>query len=569
MRVAAVLGLGMLALGCGDDGPLGGAASQGGGGHGAGVHGGASATGGSGGAVNPCADQPAGVPVIAEPAPGAVGVVPATLAIDLGPFSDPDGGVYAGADVEIWSDTMGAPKDRVWHASLGPGDDPTAITLAQGTFDDPAAPALKDWEDYLIRARYLSDNAGCVAPSAFSAFSSFKTDDGSDTLFDDSVVRDVYLTIPQASFDAMNAEAYPPGCVPFTRSYHTGSLTFEGQTFDGVGIKIKGGCGSARDLFHKTAFKVNLAWDDPDVAGCPMDRRLYGQKHLTLNNGVEDRTATHERLAYGLFRAMGVPAPRMAHVRVFVNGELFGLYQNVETVDRRFLSRWFGSNEGMLYEGTYWCDVVPSNVPPTDTDDGCLTREFTPNACSTPDPNGDPLTYGPIAELVQQIDAIPPGAFYTDAAAFLDMEEFLTAWAVAALAGYWDGYWYDLTNNYRVYHDPSTDKWSVISTGLDQTFESTNMDPFAVTGVLGQKCLEDQACFAALVQRIADVKAQYLAMDLGAQAAAVKAQIDPFVAADSRREYDLATYEAFHGYLQDFIASRPDIVDQYVQQYGF
>lgn len=559
--------LSWVGLGCGDDAATGGAAQ---GGAGAGVAQGAGTSqGGAGGSINPCDDLPPDAPAIVTPPSGAVGVVAASLAIDLGPFNDPDGGTFAGADVEIWSDTAGAPKDRVWHATLGPGDDPSSISLAQGTFDDPAVPALTEWEDYLIRARFLSEKDGCTAPSPFSTFHVFKTDDGSDTLFDDSVIRDVYLTIPQASVDAMNAEAVPPGCVPFTRSYHTGSLTFEGQTFDGVGVKIKGGCGSARDLFHKTALKVNLSWDDPDVAGCPTERRLYGQKHLTLNNGVEDRTATHERLAYSLFRAMGVPAPRIAHVRVFVNGELFGLYQNVETIDRRFLSRWFGSNEGMLYEGTYYCDVVASNVPPTDTDDGCLTREFTPSACSTPDPNGDPLTYAPIADLVQKIDAIPPGAFYTDAQAFLDMDEFLTAWAVAALVGYWDGYWYDLTNNYRVYHDPATDRWSVISTGLDQTFETTNHDPFAVTGVLGQKCLEDQACVAALVSRIDAVKVQYAAMNLGAKASAIKAQIDPYVAADPRREYDLQTYEDFHGYLQDFIAARPAVVDQYIQAYGF
>ncbi|MFO0552808.1 MAG: CotH kinase family protein [Polyangiaceae bacterium] len=567
-RVLAAIAAIAAGLGCGDSGS--GGAGGGGGPSSGGSHaGGGGASQGGGGADPTCSDQPPAAPVLVSPSSGAVGVVPDALSIELGAFSDPDGGDYAGAEIEIWSDTQGAPKARVWHIALGASDSAVGVLLAAGTWDDPQVAALDPWEDYLIRARWISSQDGCTAPGAYSEFSVFKTDDGSAYLFDESQIRDYYLEIPQESMDAMNAEAYPPGCVPFTRSYHTAKLTFEGQTFDGIGVKIKGGCGSARDLYHKTAFKINLSWDDPAVPGCPADRRLFGLKHLTLNNGVEDRSATHERLAYRLFRELGVPAPRIAHARVFVNGELYGLYQNVETVDRRFLDRWFGSKEGMLYEGTYYCDLVPGNLPPTETDDGCLTREFTPSACSTPDPAGDPLTYGPVTEFVNQIQAIPDGQFYAQAPAFLNLDEFLDAWAVAALTGYWDGYWYDLNNNYRVYHDPSTGLWSVISTGLDQTFESVNMDPFAVTGILGQKCIADSACFAALVERVKAVRDVYVADDLGAAASAIAAQIDPYVQADPRREYSYQTYLDFQSYLQDFIASRPDIVDQYIQSYGF
>jgi hypothetical protein len=121
-----------------------------------------------------------------------------------------------------------------------------------------------------------------------------KSSDGSAYLFDESAVRDFYLTIPQASIDGMNAQAYPPGCVPFNRDYYTADLTFEDQALGGVGVHIKGGCGSSRDFSGKPSFKIDIDWDDPALAGCPSERRLLGQKHVTLNNGVQDHSAAHE-----------------------------------------------------------------------------------------------------------------------------------------------------------------------------------------------------------------------------------------------------------------------------------
>jgi len=273
--------------------------------------------------------------------------------------------------------------ERVWHVQVLDGTLPT-LTLADGVLEKGP---LLEWTDYAIRARYRDDQGDCGLFSPWSAAREFRTDDGSSVLFDESVVRDFYLEIPPESWAPINAQAKPPGCVPFQRNYYTGTLTYEGQVFAGVGIKTKGGCGSARDLSGKASFVVNLEWDDPQVPGCPAPRRLLGENHFTFNNGVQDKSATHERLAYPIYRSLGLPAPRAASVRLFVNGQLWGLYTHVETIDRRFLARWYPNNDGMLYEGTYWCDLISANLPPTDFDDSkCLTREFSPDACNVPPP---------------------------------------------------------------------------------------------------------------------------------------------------------------------------------------
>ena len=57
-----------------------------------------------------------------------------------------------------------------------------------------------------------------------------------------------------------------------------------------------------------------------------------------------------------LFWRLGIPAPREAHARLYVNNEYAGLYVIVESVDKRLLARVFGAidedtqNDGFLFE---------------------------------------------------------------------------------------------------------------------------------------------------------------------------------------------------------------------------
>jgi hypothetical protein len=531
--------------------------------------GGAGATespGGAGGNGPTCGT---GIPApsVTAPAMGSLDLTEASFLLTLVPWSGP--GTLLGLEVEIYDTKDGAIDDRVWSASFDGPAPPNAIALADGVWDDPASPAFGDWKDYAVRARYRAEVGGCEADGPFSEVP-FRSSDGSPYLFDESAVHDFYLTISQASLDGMNAQAYPPGCVPFQRDYYTADLAFEDQVLTGVGVHIKGGCGSSRDFGGKPSLKVDIDWDDPAIAGCPEERRLFGQKHLTLNNGVQDNSAVHERLAYMLFRALDIPAPRMAHARVFVNGQLYGLYQHVESIDRRFLSRWFDSNKGMLYEGTYWCDLVSSSVPPNGTDDYCLTREFSPGACDgTPDADADPEDYQRLDELVAALDAIPPSQFYTQIQGVFDTDKLLTTWAVETMIGHWDGYSYFIMNNYRVYRDPSTNLWTLIDTGVDQTFND-DLAPFqALDARLANSCFNDPACKDAYFAKLKLVRDTFAALDLDNTRAAIRSQIEPLVNADPRKEYDMSEFGAAHDNTSSFIQGRVTRINEHIAAAGY
>jgi hypothetical protein len=505
-------------------------------------------------------------PAIINPFPRYFDVVPAELALTATPYQDPDGDPIGGAELELWTlSPAGELVTPVWSASFP--QMPAAVRLVDGQWNFGIGD-LTAHARYAARVRYrdaVDAGAGetCGDWGPWSEPRPFGTDDGSAALFDPDRVQDVHLEIPPESRSAMDAQAIPPGCVPYERDYQRGAIVIGDQRRANVGIKIKGGCGSSRDLSEKASFKVNLAWDDPAVAGCPDGARIAGQRTLALDNGVQDPTSSNQRLGFEFYEAMGVAAPRTASARLYVNGAYWGVYTLVETVERRMLSRWYPSDRGMLYEGSYACDLVTANLPVDGGDSACLTREFRPGPCDDPRPGDDPRTYEPLRGLIADIDALVPGDYVQPVERFLALDEYLSQWAADAVLRNWDSYTFATINNYRVYHDPALDRWHLVQTGIDQIMgiddrrDPPRFDPLAPSGRLARKCLQDPACKARFARRLREAAAIFEAMQLHRRASAIQTQLRADLERDPRREFSMNEFDAAFAARQDWIVGRP------------
>jgi hypothetical protein len=111
-----------------------------------------------------------------------------------------------------------------------------------------------------------------------------------------------------------------------------------------------------------------------DINEINKDAEWQTLKKLSLENGVSEGGVTVEMgdliAEYLSWRAMvrsGTISGRAAFTRVHVNGELLGVYVNVEQVDKRFLQVWLDDDDGWLYK-----------LSGSD-DDGYKTNEMTPN----------------------------------------------------------------------------------------------------------------------------------------------------------------------------------------------
>jgi CotH kinase protein len=278
-----------------------------------------------------------------------------------------------------------------------------------------------------------------------------------------------------------------------------------------VGVKLKG-VGSFRDLAGKAAFKIDF---DRYVDG----QYVLGTEKIVLNSQVQDPSGIHEWLSYELFRAVGVPAPRVGFATLEVDGEAYGLYLIVETYDEPWLDGAFASTQH-LYKGEDGGDAIPENVDILDVD------------------HGSALERSDLAALAAAVQVAPSPGFMDATAAFLDWNEVLHEIAVELFVGHWDGY-APVRNNYYL-HDGDDGVFRILPWGTDQTFV-TSMDPFfglepTIRGVLWQGCLADDECRAAYRLALTDVLAAADALAPDDQARAMATMIRPHQDADPRRE---------------------------------
>ena len=69
------------------------------------------------------------------------------------------------------------------------------------------------------------------------------------------------------------------------------------------------------------------------------DGRFAGLRKLTLDAPPYDASVMRERLALSYFNDAGIAASCANHARLTINGDYYGLYTNIEHVDREFLER--------------------------------------------------------------------------------------------------------------------------------------------------------------------------------------------------------------------------------------
>jgi hypothetical protein len=205
-----------------------------------------------------------------------------------------------------------------------------------------------------------------------------------------------------------------------------------------VGVRLKGN-GSFRTISDKPSFSIKF--DEYE------DQTYHGCKKLMFNNSVQDTSYLCELIATQLFREAGVPAARVTHARMRLNGRDLGLYVVVEAMNKDFLKRHFGSAEGNLYE-TYIRDI-----------DGPLELD-----------NGKDETKSDVRALNEACVVSDPAERWERVNQLLDVDRFISFVAMEMLTSHWDGYAGNL-NNYRIYHDPSTGKMVFITHGLDGAFK--------------------------------------------------------------------------------------------------
>jgi spore coat protein H len=164
-------------------------------------------------------------------------------------------------------------------------------------------------------------------------------------LFSETELPTFELSLPPERWQYLQAHAVD-------EQYEPAELRFRGEVVGQVGLRFKGSIGTLTNCFdadgNLTCRKLSMKLKFDEYAP---DRRFYGLKRLNLHAMMHDASLLHEKLAYDLYRELGVTAPRSSWGIARVNGVSLGLFSLVEEVDGRFTKdRWKDQGDGNLYK---------------------------------------------------------------------------------------------------------------------------------------------------------------------------------------------------------------------------
>jgi hypothetical protein len=147
----------------------------------------------------------------------------------------------------------------------------------------------------------------------------------------------------------------------------------------------------------------------------------------------------------------------------------------VESIDERFLARWYADPSGHLYEGSYGQDFDHADIASLEYDEG-------------PDPD-DRSALEAVADI---LDEGPSEAGLARLRERVNVDQFSWNMALETVMLHWDGY--TTANNWRFYLDPVSGRFEIIPWGTDQTFVDAWFGPWDGYGRVFQYCLAVDSC---------------------------------------------------------------------------
>lgn len=157
--------------------------------------------------------------------------------------------------------------------------------------------------------------------------------------YDSTTIRSVYLDFPQTNYWTLLQQNYQ------TRTPIPATMTVDGVAYDSVGVAFKGNTSYMNvQNSQKKSFSIE---SDYVVAG----QDVMGYKSFNFNNAFEDPSFLREVFYLHQIRKH-VPAAKANFIHLYLNNADWGIYPNVQQLNKDFLEEWYLSNDGANWRAT-------------------------------------------------------------------------------------------------------------------------------------------------------------------------------------------------------------------------
>ena len=240
------------------------------------------------------------------------------------------------------------------------------------------------------------------------------------------------------------------------------AVEFEDRSFADAAVRYKGnGTYLRSQRGAKRPFKV-------DLNKFEKGNTLAGRTTLNFANLVADDSGVHDALAYEMFRAAGVPAPRTAYARLWTTvgsaaPSYLGLYELLENLDADFAKERFGTRKGVLFK-----PVTFELFKDLGNDWAAYQGIYDPKSKITAEQSGRVIEF---ARLLTHAD---DATFAKRVEEFIELDEFARFLAGMVLLSSYDGF---LNNgqNFYLWLSPDTKRFQFIPWDLDNAWGQFGM----------------------------------------------------------------------------------------------
>lgn len=271
-------------------------------------------------------------------------------------------------------------------------------------------------------------------------------------LYDDSTIPRIDISVDPDTLEWLYQYENLESDIEFTARFifDNGDIR---DTIEPVGFRLRG---NTSRYSQKKSFKVSF---NTFTSGA----KYYGVEKLNLNGEHNDPSIMRAKVGWDILRKWGIPASRSNHVQVYINGDYYGLYLNVEHIDEEFIKTRFVKNDGNLYKCLYPADLDYLGTNPdlyklTAGDRRVYELKI----------NKEADDYSDLAEFIDILNNTSNDEMVCKIDEVFNVYDYLKAIAVDILIGNWDGPIYN-KNNFYLYHNTTSGKFEYIPYDLDNT----------------------------------------------------------------------------------------------------
>ena len=158
-------------------------------------------------------------------------------------------------------------------------------------------------------------------------------------LYDKSTVKNVYLDFAQTDYWTQLTNNYA------SETNIAATMIYDGVTYPNVGVRFRGNTSYTQiGTSQKKSFGVDMDFVDTT-------QDLLGYTSLKFNNAHQDASFMREVL-YDRMARRHTPIAKGNFIHLYINNQDWGLYPNIQGLDKAYLEDWFLSNDGAFFRAT-------------------------------------------------------------------------------------------------------------------------------------------------------------------------------------------------------------------------